>query len=1057
MSTSFFLVDEELSVNSRDVVLVRLEQPVEGRRVDELAMHLAAFDVGIEATAGEAGFKVIYDSKKYVLSSLLNFVAQKVNTIDSINVARSPHCLYRYESADQGVTNISYELHGKASDRNILVSSVRQYLYRLGSDGDCLGRLFDVIDRQSDADNAGIYWDLYDCSDDIRNISVNKVKTISLLDVTVINFGDFTKIIFSFDPIYFGCYEAKNFREQIERVLSGEELLWPRLDTRGSPNLADKHRFFQLIKNNVESKLHEVFSVDRGVAYTWAQLLVRANAYKSEFLKTTRSTKFCAIFLCQSFEFAAAALGALLAGKTYVPLTKKFGDGKINYILTQLDIPIVVAGLSDLAGELPAKIADRVINPQSVHAVENMSFSPTLTNNNVLYRMFTSGSTGNPKAVDISFENYLALVDSYSKFLPDFELLNWAFTGSTVFDSSTKQYLFPLLCGTKMIVPQQGVDENVVRCIEEMLIHGADVLNMTPALIRVAIEAGCQINKFKYVLTGGEALTPELYSRILENCGSAKLLNMYGPTEATVNATGHIGELHRTFSTIPIGVPLNGANVAVVDAKLDLLPAGIKGELLLSGSLVASGYPGDSAKTKEKFVSINSQVWYRTGDIVVRWFDDNIYYLGRDDDQVKINGVRVELGEIKARLNEVNNLNLIDVICENNRVFVFYKIGSVSYSESDLRIAAHQVLPSFIRVSRFVPVVEVPLTVQGKTDRRALMKIAASKAPEVLSLDKFNEIEKNIFSVINHVIDKRWPGTTYLPDESLPDQGVDSLCLMEIIVSLEANYNLSASISGLHSARNLSEISEVLKSTDVVTSEEAGEGELSSLPTIILFPPVLGSSAVFKNILSDIDLTGIRVVRCDYPGIVNPGRRAKTINELAEKINMEVLERRIDGPVILLAYSMGCLVAAQFAHEARAVLDITKVILIDKGPFNDRELSSLESQIIQGRDYLNESLGLFSSPSQEIVDRLGEYVDHNVKISYTHDLSAVDKFPMSALCIRCTEGGSNFDEEDWRLWFPSLEKINVGCNHRQIVERPWSSQIVDLINIWIESPSGALS
>lgn len=866
------------------------------------------------------------------------------------------------------------------------------------------------------------------------------------IELDVFYTAEAMRLQFALSPEYFSRTDAAYFERTIRDIWEDIKVSEPTL--RSANVLPRRTEFVERVLANCRDKADETFIVDAGRSHSWREFHQRALAIAERLVSSDDRSGYTAVLVRPGFDFVAAVFGAIFAGKAFVPLVDKLGDERITYILgrSQIRTLIVDEGHQATAERLQA------LNAITLLALENLPAHPTDAPppvedaSNVIYRMFTSGSTGDPKAVDVTFANYLALVESYADLLPDFGELHWGFTGTPVFDSSTKQYLYPALCGTRVVVPAVSVDHNVVSCARELAERGVSVLNMTPALIQLLLEQQVPLHGFNYILTGGEALSIELYERILVATGKPNLMNMYGPTEATVNATGYIGNLDKHFLiAVPIGTAISGAHTMVVDSGLAPVRPGCKGELLLNGPLVTAGYPTDPAKTAEKFIQIDGALWYRTGDQVVEWFDGNLYYFGRDDGQVKLNGVRIELGEIRTKLAGLCDTPLAEVLLADGRLIAVYK-RATTFSATELnalRESARAALPSFVRVSQFLCVADLPLTVQGKTDVRRLRQLAdeAMSAVATKTADlAHSPRQRALLQAIDAGLSARLSGMQYDHTISLYEQGADSLTMLRILLEIEQVIGYSVAAQALYHAPGFAALERLLD-TGMPTVTNGWDRVTGNQPVVVLFPPVLGDPAIFRALVDDPVLAHCAFVTCSYPGMTSPQARSASIAALAQSIADEIGRAASARRLVLVGYSMGCIVAAETACRLPETVQVEHVMLLDKGPTHSLLTPTIESQLQDSLRFLHESISQRDSVPAELLAHMRSYVEHNTIISHAHQMSTPDKIAEAAVCFMCTRDGESFRDVDWKPYFSRFELIRIACGHGDIVYAPWVSEV----------------
>jgi acyl-coenzyme A synthetase/AMP-(fatty) acid ligase len=301
------------------------------------------------------------------------------------------------------------------------------------------------------------------------------------------------------------------------------------------------------------------------------------------------------------------------------------------------------------------------------------------------------------------------------------------------FDASVWEFWAPLVEGARLVMAPPGAQREPARLLEAVRAGAATTLQMVPSLLAVLVETpGLEAcTSLRRVFAGGEALPVELVRRLRARL-DVEVVNLYGPTEACIDASFHVAGARDPASVAPIGRPVDGTRLYVLDAVHRLLPPGAAGELCISGAGVARGYVGRAALTAEKFVpdpfaGAPGARMYRSGDRV-RWGADGaLEFLGRADLQVKVRGVRVEPGEVEAALAALPGVGAAAVVAREDRpgdvrlaAYVAPADSAAPPEPDALRRALAAVLPDAMVPSAFVVLDRLPLTPSGKTDRRAL-------------------------------------------------------------------------------------------------------------------------------------------------------------------------------------------------------------------------------------------------------------------------------------------------------------------------------------------------
>ncbi|GAA4199743.1 hypothetical protein GCM10022252_52010 [Streptosporangium oxazolinicum] len=428
------------------------------------------------------------------------------------------------------------------------------------------------------------------------------------------------------------------------------------------------------------------------------------------------------VFLEQSTDLAAAVVGVLKAGGAYVPLDPKQPRDRLAYMLADAGAVAVLttSALRDLLPDVPDAPAIRLDS----EALDETGFeSPEVSPGDLAYVIYTSGTTGRPKGVGVQHRqvlNYLAGVRERFEVEPGavYTLLQ-----SLSFDFGVTIFYLSLMTGGELHLadPQAPAEELAG------LLSGTDYLKMTPshlASLLAAVDDPAELLPRKLLVLGGEA---SRWSWARELTAHTTVVNHYGPTEATVGISTHAvtGERERALN-LPIGRPLPGAGVYVLDEHLRLVPPGMTGEIYLGGDRLARGYLGRPGLTAERFLPDPyggpGARMYRTGDLG-RWLPSgDLCFLGRRDLQVKVRGYRVELPEIESVLAEQPGVAHAVVDLRGDRL-VAYVVGEVAgdqTSVSELRARLGERLPEYMIPGRFVWLDELPLKSHGKVDRARL-------------------------------------------------------------------------------------------------------------------------------------------------------------------------------------------------------------------------------------------------------------------------------------------------------------------------------------------------
>jgi len=480
------------------------------------------------------------------------------------------------------------------------------------------------------------------------------------------------------------------------------ELVVARNATRRDVPAVAVHR---LIEAQAAKTPDAIAVVAGNAALTYRELDTRANALAAELhARGIGRGDLVGLRADRGVELLIGLVGILKSGAAYVPLDPSFPEERLAFMIEDAAVKLVV----DAAMCRIARDAERI----------DVEVDP----NDLAYVIFTSGSTGRPKGVEIPHGAVVNFLQSMAR-TPGLAATDVFCAVTTLsFDIAVLELLLPLTVGARVVIADRETAADGMRLARLIADSGTTVMQATPATWRMLVDSGWNGGAHLKLLCGGEALPRELAERLLDRCG--ELWNVYGPTETTVWSS-----LDRVTKNdaITIGRPIDNTTMYVVDARMQLVPDGVSGELLIGGAGVARGYLARPELTLEKFIAdpfsddANARV-YRTGDIARCRRDGRLEVLGRGDHQVKLRGYRIELGEIENVLARHASVVECVVVAREDRPgdkrLVVYVAGDCDANA--LRAHLRASLPDYMVPSAFVALAALPRTPNGKIDRKAL-------------------------------------------------------------------------------------------------------------------------------------------------------------------------------------------------------------------------------------------------------------------------------------------------------------------------------------------------
>ncbi len=504
-----------------------------------------------------------------------------------------------------------------------------------------------------------------------------------------------------------------------------------------------------------------------------------------------------ALLFYRSAEAIVAMLAVLKTGAAYLPIEPAHPDTRIGFMFTDA-APVAVITTDDLRPRL-AQHPLLVITPDDpAIASQPATAPPPPAPEDIAYLIYTSGSTGTPKGVGITHHNVTQLVKSLHASLPAGAGV-WSQWHSLAFDASVQEVFGALLGGGRLIV----VPEKVARSAEDfhalLVSESVTVLSQTASALAVLSPEGLESVS---LLVGAEPCAPEVVDRWAPG---RVMLNVYGPTETTVD-TAISAPLVSGSGVPPIGAPVAGAALFVLDIWFRPVPAGVVGELYVAGRGVAVGYLGRAGLTGSRFVACPfgepGARMYRTGDLV-RWgADGQLQYVGRADEQVKIRGYRIECGEIRAALAGLAGVEQAAVIAREDRPGDKRLVGYITGTAdpAGVRAALAERLPEYMVPAAVVVLAALPLTVNGKLDTRAL------PAPEYTEGDGYRApttpVEEILAGIYAQVLGLERVGV----DDSFFDLGGDSLSAMRVIAAVNTALDADLSVRAVFEAPTVAQL-----------------------------------------------------------------------------------------------------------------------------------------------------------------------------------------------------------------------------------------------------------
>lgn len=524
-----------------------------------------------------------------------------------------------------------------------------------------------------------------------------------------------------------------------------------------------------------------------------------------------------AIMIEPSFNMIIGILAILKAGGAYLPIDPGYPVNRIEYTLKDSQTKILLVsnqyeGISNFDGTV-INIDNEDLYKEEAN-IRNIN-EPT----DLAYIIYTSGTTGNPKGVMIQHNNVIRLITN-SKMQFDFDENDvWTMFHSFCFDFSVWEMYGALLYGGKLVLVPRIKAKDTRAFLKILQEEKVTVLNQTPTAFNALLGEELQDEdpklNIRFIIFGGEALKPVMLKEWKDRYPNTKLINMYGITETTVHVTyKEITDYEIDNNISNIGKPIPTLKTYIMDKNLKLLPIGVEGELCVAGDGVGRGYLNKIGLTSEKFVSNpynEEEKLYRSGDLGKILSNGEIEYIGRRDNQVKIRGFRIEIGEIEANILKYENIKNAVVIHYNDNggdSLCAYVVTKQSISITEIRKFLSISLPEYMIPAYFIEVDNIPMTSNGKIDKKALPIPNNNFISNSEYIEPRNEIECSLVNIFNEemYISIRQLGI----NEDFFELGGDSIKALKIINRINKEFNIELQISDLYKCSKIIDLAEFI-------------------------------------------------------------------------------------------------------------------------------------------------------------------------------------------------------------------------------------------------------
>ena len=680
-------------------------------------------------------------------------------------------------------------------------------------------------------------------------------------------------------------------------------------------------------------------------ALTFAELDTRANQFAHTLAECGAGPgSLIGILLERSLEVLVAVMAVLKTGAAFLPLDPAFPSPRLEFMASDSAILLLITSHS-LAGSLNTGAVTVLVDRQT-DLQPGTPLGRTIDPESIAYVLYTSGSTGKPKGVRIPHRaaiNLLYGMQAHVELQPGESII--AVT-TLSFDIAMLELFLPLLAGGRVVIASriQATDPQALAALIEKTKPA--LMQATPVTWRLLVETGWTGSPKLKILIGGEAVSRELADALLER-GEA-VWNVYGPTETTIWST--ICKLQSDGQPISIGRPIANTTLYVLDTNFCLVPVGVPGELYIGGRGVACGYLNRPELTAERFIAnpfANPGVLYRTGDIVRYLPDGRLEILGRNDGQVKVRGFRIELGDVESALSACPEVGAAAVAVgrstagESILIGYFVPRPGFTVDAATLRASLANQLPDFMVPAFMVQLSELPLTLNGKIDRKALPAPGTVQPGLTASSRGADALETTLLGIWESTLGVR----PIRPSDNFFDLGGHSVMAARIFARMEKVLGKSLPLATLFQAPTVETLAAVIRKSEwkpmwssLVPIRPAG----TKAPFFFVHPiggNVLNFSGFCSHFGPDQPIYGLQA-----RGLNGEEAPHTTVEEMAADYIQSIRGVQPEGPYYIGGFSAGGLVAFEMARQLRsiaqpvgilALLD-TEILTISQEGFSSR-------------------------------------------------------------------------------------------------------------------------
>ncbi|MCR4769995.1 MAG: amino acid adenylation domain-containing protein [Bacteroidaceae bacterium] len=797
------------------------------------------------------------------------------------------------------------------------------------------------------------------------------------------------------------------------------------------------------------------------------------------------------LLLNRTIDMPIVQLGILLAGGTYVPIDPSYPSDRIQYMVDDCGAEVLVSqGVHSetINGSYTSKIKhcvllddDDICMPETyirhtkseIHSFTTEDITLCNDPEDLIYMIYTSGSTGQPKGTMLRHRNVSNFLN-YEKEAFNVTCNNrFAFVTSYSFDMTVTSNWLPFISGASLHILSDSETKDIEKLLHFIDDKRINFLNVTPSHFSMLVntlgflEHPVNISPNMTIMLGAELINVSDINRWLESYPQHRFINEYGPTETTVASTFYPipveddGKCH--LSVVPIGKPIYNTQVYVLNDNLEPTLPEVPGILYIGGAGVSRGYLNKEEKTKSVFVTnpiTHDGIVYNTGDVVKMTLTGDIVFVGRKDFQVNVRGYRIELGEIENALLQVPNITescaaiQYDVNKQPTVVAFYVTADGNEIDYKDILSVLQTKIPHYMLPSAMARIDQIPISANGKTDKKQLPDIANQKQ---------NLVKRNVVGPRNEREEQLvhiWEDVLGLPEVGINDNfweiGGDSIRSVRLIKELKEAGMRKIKLKDLFERPTIAELLEQETDSDKVENIICMRKVSDPSANLVCLPYAAGTPGMYSTLAGDFS-GNINLYTVQYPGH-GDGREIKaSVDEVGELLVNELRSFDKDIPLYIMGYSYSCYIAYDICKRLESEnIPIQGIIMIGGTPPTLRDdlmefFSKDDKDLLDyshAKDLLNEEL-IATLSEDEKHEYLHELRMNTVAMVNYNFLNSKLKTPLCSIVGKEDEPTIRENQHLWNNYFPKVNFFELPGGHVLITK--YHVELAELIMDYINT------